>query len=231
MTKMVSLEEKMACMPVIDEILKMAEMARSGGLLALDGLIAEAKDSLMQTGLRLITDGVRPAMVRATLAAQVAASAQKGAALLRQVIVCEGIMSLQNGDRSEYIKDKLYIIMGEDFVRETERGGTGSAAAGLYYGLAEDGAPAAMHDLGLLFQNGDGISADDEKAFQWFERAAKDGHAEAMYRLGLCYEFGNGVEENLPKALYWHSEALENGCTYDRYAVERIEEKMEEKTA
>jgi TPR repeat protein len=42
---------------------------------------------------------------------------------------------------------------------------------------------SAMNNLGLLYQNGRGVTQDYAKAREWFEKAANKGDADARARL------------------------------------------------
>ena len=58
---------------------------------------------------------------------------------------------------------------------------------------AELGDAEAMLNLGLAFQEGDGIDKDFKKAVEWFERAVTKGNTHAMIELVMCYVKGLGV--------------------------------------
>lgn len=51
----------------------------------------------------------------------------------------------------------------------------------------------------------------DEKAVEWFRKAAEQGHAGAQYELGWCYSHGRGVKKDLKKAVEWFRKAADQG--------------------
>ena len=55
---------------------------------------------------------------------------------------------------------------------------------------AEKGSPRAQFKLGLMYQEGDGVSQSYEMAAKWHKQAAKQGLPEAQDRLGFLYTFG-----------------------------------------
>jgi TPR repeat protein len=57
---------------------------------------------------------------------------------------------------------------------------------------ANMGHPKAQATLGILFQNGQGVRANDQAAAYWFSAAAAQGHRAAEYALGGMYEEGEG---------------------------------------
>ena len=62
--------------------------------------------------------------------------------------------------------------------------------------LAEAGMPEAQLNLGLLYQSGQGVNIDLEKALYWYEQAASAGLAEAHLNLGMMYFEGMIVEQD-----------------------------------
>ena len=62
--------------------------------------------------------------------------------------------------------------------------------------LAEAGMPEAQLNLGLLYQSGQGVNIDLEKALYWYEQAASAGLAEAHLNLGMMYFEGLNVEQD-----------------------------------
>lgn len=55
---------------------------------------------------------------------------------------------------------------------------------------AELGDVTAMFELWVYYDEGRGVQADDEKAFQWLRRAAANGHVSAMKFLEKTYREG-----------------------------------------
>src|SRR5581483_1484109 len=54
----------------------------------------------------------------------------------------------------------------------------------------------AMTLLGELYANGLGVARDDQKAAEWYKRAADHGDREAMFALGMFYMDGRGGAAN-----------------------------------
>ena len=65
----------------------------------------------------------------------------------------------------------------------------------------------AMSNLGLLYDNGQGVAQDYAKAREWYEKAADKGDADAMFNLGLLYDNGQGVAQDYAKAREWYEKA------------------------
>ena len=77
--------------------------------------------------------------------------------------------------------------------------------------LAEQGDARAQYYLGLLYENGDGVPQDYEKAHEWYEKSAAQGEANAQFYLGLLSAFVRGGPLDLAQAHMWYSLAAGNG--------------------
>ena len=76
---------------------------------------------------------------------------------------------------------------------------------------AEQGNTAAQHNLGVMYENGEGVRQDDAEAVRWYRQAAAQGLAQAQYNLGVEYETGRGVRQDLALAQEWYGKACQNG--------------------
>ena len=76
---------------------------------------------------------------------------------------------------------------------------------------AEQGFAAAQYNLGVMYDNGQGVRQDDAQAVQWYRKAAEQGIAEAQYNLGVMYDNGQGVRQNYKIAKEWFGKACDNG--------------------
>ena len=52
--------------------------------------------------------------------------------------------------------------------------------------LAEQGHANAQFDLGVIYDNGDGVPQDYAEAVKWYRMAAEQGYATAQFNLGSC---------------------------------------------
>ena len=74
-----------------------------------------------------------------------------------------------------------------------------------------------QYDIGLMYFEGNGMTQDYMKAFQWFTQAAKLNHPEAQDYLGLCYEYGYGTEQNVRQAVEWYERSAGQGNASAQY--------------
>ncbi|KAH3714199.1 hypothetical protein Pelo_19293 [Pelomyxa schiedti] len=74
-----------------------------------------------------------------------------------------------------------------------------------------------MHDLGVCYQNGDGVGKDIHMAVSLFQRAYEVGHSKAMRNPGVCSERGNGVENDVHKEVSLYQRAADAGDAIAMY--------------
>ncbi len=92
---------------------------------------------------------------------------------------------------------------------------------------SELGDPSDYLKLAKLYENGTGVSTNEDEAVKWYTKAAENGNAEAQIELGKRYFEGRGVSTNEDEAVKWYTKAAENGNTDaqlalgDRYFVEQ----------
>lgn len=77
--------------------------------------------------------------------------------------------------------------------------------------LAEGGDAQAQFDLGLMYESGEGTTADQKEALRWYEAAANQGHSKAQNYTGVAYKKGTGTEVNVEKAVYWYKKSAMGG--------------------
>ena len=76
---------------------------------------------------------------------------------------------------------------------------------------AEQGAADAQYNVGVAYENGDGVPQDDVEAARWFRLAAEQGEARAQVNLGVMYDTGRGVPQDYAEAVRWYRLAAEQG--------------------
>lgn len=77
--------------------------------------------------------------------------------------------------------------------------------------LAESGDAEAQYSLAMMFDFGDTVPRDAEKAVYWLRKAAEQDLAVACYTLGIKYEFGSTVRQSPTRAAYWYRRAALRG--------------------
>lgn len=72
---------------------------------------------------------------------------------------------------------------------------------------AKQGFARSQNELGLLYEDGEGVEQDNEQAKYWFELAAKNGHAGGMNNLAAVYM----LEGHSEKAVPWFQRSADLG--------------------
>lgn len=69
---------------------------------------------------------------------------------------------------------------------------------------------SAYNNLAYMYDNGDYVSADPYKAFEYYHMAAEHGNDIGKFNLGICYLTGLGTEPNIEQGKYWLGEIQED---------------------
>ena len=67
--------------------------------------------------------------------------------------------------------------------------------------VAED----AQNNLGVMYENGEGVPMNYDEAMKWYRKAAELGNKDAPNNIGTMYMTGFGVLRDFVKAYMWFS--------------------------
>lgn len=81
------------------------------------------------------------------------------------------------------------------------------AAAEAFQRAAELGSDEAAFRLAMLYEDGEGVTQDLERAIDWYHRAAEAGNEKAQFNLGRLYARGSGVERDISEAAHWYEQS------------------------
>ena len=70
---------------------------------------------------------------------------------------------------------------------------------------ADQGNADTQYNLGLMYNNGIGVTQDYAEAMKWYRKAADQGNAKAQSNLGLMYDNGQGVTQDYVQAHMWYN--------------------------
>jgi len=76
---------------------------------------------------------------------------------------------------------------------------------------ATQGIAQAQYDLAVMHADGQGVVQNDDKAMEWYMKAADQGYVDAQYNLGAIYASGQGVDQNYSEAMKWYKKAAKQG--------------------
>jgi len=85
------------------------------------------------------------------------------------------------------------------------------AAYAILNPLAEAGDVEAQKMLGIMYDYGHGVSADPQKALEWYILAAEQGQASVQYQVGTKYFKGEAITRDYAEAARWWQLAADNG--------------------
>jgi len=86
-------------------------------------------------------------------------------------------------------------------------------------GLAKEGVPQALNNIGHLYEQGYGVSQDYLEAMNWYKQAASKGLAEAEHNVGMLYSQGFGVAKNDQEAVKWFRRAAKQELPDSQYML------------
>lgn len=98
----------------------------------------------------------------------------------------------------------------EDGMAAYKRGDVATAVK-LMREAAKQGDAAAQFNLGISYQNGEGVTRDYVEAAKWYRMAAEHGNVYAQANLGIAYFNGHGVPQDYILAHMWLNLAAARG--------------------
>lgn len=114
-------EEKRALLPLAAQILEIAEKARCDGPLHLEAALRRPTHPLLRKGVRMVCDNTPAAVMYKTLHYGAVCGGDRGAALLANLLVVEGVLAIQDGANPRIVLEYLLPLMGADFEDEARK--------------------------------------------------------------------------------------------------------------
>ena len=88
----------------------------------------------------------------------------------------------------------------------------------LFASAANDGSVSAMTAYGQIYASGEGkVAKDDERAADWYKRAAELNYPPALHLLANSYRDGRGVPKNMQRAMQLYDRARARGLPNSAY--------------
>lgn len=129
--------------------------------------------------------------------------------------------SLETADKNN---STVQNEIGKSFLNKTDVPGKDYQEAMTWFlKSAEQGNIRAMNNIGLMYENGLGVTKDTNIAIQWYEKAAEQDLDIAQMNLSSLYLSINSVETNL-KAEKWLLRAAKNGNSQADYTLGQLYE-------
>ena len=83
--------------------------------------------------------------------------------------------------------------------------------------LADQGDASAQNNLGLMYDEGQGVPQDYAEALKWYRLAADQGNASAQYNLGVMYATWPGGAAEPRRGVKWYRLAADQGDASAQY--------------
>jgi len=84
-------------------------------------------------------------------------------------------------------------------------------AVRLYLPLAIQGNAIAQYTLGVMYNNGQGVTQDEAEAARWYRKASDQGSVSAQFIVGIMYAEGHGVTQDYVEGHKWLNLAATQG--------------------
>lgn len=100
-------------------------------------------------------------------------------------------------------------VMADDFDYATKAYNSKDYTTTMYYlkKAAAKGNAIAMNNIGILYDNGEGVTKDFKQAMHWYKKSANKGYSNAMVNIGYLYYSGKGVMQDYNQAMQWFQKA------------------------
>ncbi|MBR0168943.1 MAG: sel1 repeat family protein, partial [Synergistaceae bacterium] len=81
-----------------------------------------------------------------------------------------------------------------------------------------------QYNLGVEYDNGEGVRQEKAEAAYWYRKAADQGYASAQYNLGAMYYNGEGVRQDKSEGISWIRKAARQGFELAQSALLQLGE-------
>jgi TPR repeat protein len=109
----------------------------------------------------------------------------------------------------------LFLVIGTAFPLSAQQSEADQVNA--IKAKAEKGDAEAQYNLGVYYDNGQGVAKDEIEAVNWYRKAAEQNNVSAQYNLGVSYAFGQGVAKNELEAVKWFRKAADQNHAAAQY--------------
>lgn len=79
--------------------------------------------------------------------------------------------------------------------------------------------PVAQYYLGVMYENGQGVEQDIQKALDWYKKGASQGDSDCQYEVGRLFQYGIGVDQDYSEAAKYYTQAANKGDKYAQTAL------------
>ena len=122
----------------------------------------------------------------------------------------------QKGKQLRQKAGELFEMVREVVVRlhKAAESAEGQESIKCFQKAADLGHAAAQEQLGMLYNNGEGVPENCRTAFHWYCMAGNQGHARAQAAVAGCYRAGLGIDRDYAKAVEFYRKAGDGGYAH-----------------
>ncbi|MDX2488565.1 MAG: tetratricopeptide repeat protein [Gammaproteobacteria bacterium] len=119
--------------------------------------------------------------------------------------------------RSAFLPALFAVLVSSPAIADFEKGIAAYQAGNLplaykeFLAAAEEGGSDSQFNVGLMYEQGIGVSKDEKEAIVWYRKAAEQGNALAQFNLAVLYENGRGTAVDFAQANEWYRKASVQG--------------------
>ena len=85
--------------------------------------------------------------------------------------------------------------------------------------IANQGNASVQFNLGVMYDEDNGVAQDTAKAFEWYQKSAEQGNASAQFNIVWMYEHADGVSQDSVKAVEWYRKAADKGDVESQFGI------------
>lgn len=157
----------------------------------------------------ILAAGYREGSFRPEAGANKGDGGEMGQLLKQGFLVCVFLFSFTGQATADPLADAQRAYSAGDYAK----------AAKLYVPLAKKGDVPAQYNLGVMYEDGQGVTQDYKEAVKWYRMAAEQGNAKAPSSIGSMYADGKGFLQDYKEAAKWYRMAAELGNASVQYIL------------
>lgn len=108
--------EREKCLPIINQMIEIANLTRKEGVLALEEWAKKHDNSFLTFLVMMVCDGIDPEFVKGIGETLLDSGGYKGEELLSRMMMIEGMLSVQAGENPRILEMKLLSMLGEKYL-------------------------------------------------------------------------------------------------------------------
>lgn len=116
----------------------------------------------------------------------------------------------------EMLQDKISRSVPQQSSKNNATAGSRMEATVCY---RAEGHVDAQYNLGVMYENGEGVSQDYHQAKIWYEKDTVQNDAQTQFDTGVMYELGKGGNIDLKQARRWYKRSCLNGLNESHECV------------